>query len=144
VRARLVWTGHVYVPKGADPRPHTAKLDVDLALSEELALPFVLGEIGQHVPNVKPRPCADGVAHDMTELFRGVLEATPQTTKRSAIDAAMVWGEGECALTVHAGDANERAFTVGVGGDSADIPPSDRASRDALSRARAEPRFVTF
>lgn len=151
-RARLVWTSHVYttLDRTAPPAASaaataaaTAKLDRDLAIAAELGLPLYVGELGQHVRGAAPRFCGDGVRHDVPALLGAALAPAPalasRAVRRDAIEAAIVWGEGECRLAV--GGDPPRAIDVGAGGDSADFAPGDVASRAALVAARRTARF---
>ncbi|MFT3767727.1 MAG: hypothetical protein QM820_19915 [Minicystis sp.] len=134
VRARLVWTSHVYAPLSADAVEigrATAKLDHDLAIAAELGRPFILGELGQHVRG-EARFCGEGAAHDPARLFGAVLAARP------AIEAALFWGEGQCGLSV---PGSAMRITIGAGGDSADLAPGDTAARAAVRAARSLGRF---
>ncbi len=124
VRERLVWTSHVYVPMGEEPRAHMHKLEKDLALADEHRLPFVLGELGQHVPGATPSFCGSGVTHDLAPLFAAV--------EQRGIRSLLVWGEGRCGL-----DVGGRRITIGAGGDSAELAPDD-APTHALLRAVRE------
>jgi hypothetical protein len=129
-----VWTSHVYTPRDAGPNDlgrATRKLDLDLAVAAEHGLPFILGELGQNAPG-EGRFCGDGARHDPARLFAAVLDARP------AIEAALFWGEGHCALPV---SGSGRRITIGAGGDSADLAPGDAAARDAVRAARTWPRF---
>jgi hypothetical protein len=135
-RGRLVWTSHVYAPKGGDVARATAKLDLDLALASELGMPFLLGEIGQLVPGAKPGFCADGASHDVGALFGSVLGPKP----RDAIDAAIFWGEGRCRLQIHHPD-RVQTLGIGAGGDSADLGPNEADARAAVEAMRRTPRF---
>ncbi|UQA55665.1 hypothetical protein [Polyangium aurulentum] len=138
-RGRLVWTGHVYAPKVASAKDPalgraTWKLDKDLAIAAEHGLPFLLGEIGQHVPGGAARFCGGGAAHDLPQLFGAVLEGRP------AIEAALFWGEGLCRLEI---PGSEGAWvSIGAGGDSADIGPEEVAAREALRGERGKARFL--
>jgi len=131
-RQRLVWTSHVYAPLGGDSARATAKLDLDLAFAAESGLPFVVGEIGQHVPGTGARFCADGPRHDLDSLFREVLGP------RTSIDRAIFWGEGHCRLDVGRG-----LVAIGAGGDSADLGPNETEARSAVAGLRRTPRFRT-
>jgi hypothetical protein len=137
-RGRLVWTGHVYVPKVAsskDPALGRAmwKLDKDLAIAAEHGIPFLLGEIGQHVQGGSVKFCGGGAPHDLPQLFEAVLEGRPQ------IEAAMFWGEGLCRLEL---PGSEGAWiSIGAGGDSADLGPEEEAARAVLRGERAKARF---
>jgi hypothetical protein len=130
-----VWTSHVYLD-GTSPEAiarATRKLDRDLAIASAHGLPFVLGEIGERAPG-GARFCADGAPHDPARLFSAVLDAPGRT----AIDAAVFWGEGQCGLAV---PGSARRITIGAGGDSADLSPGDTAARAAVRAARSLPRF---
>jgi hypothetical protein len=136
VRARFVWTSHVYAPLGAAPADlarATKKLDLDLAIAAEHHLPFLLGELGQHARG-EVAFCGSGPAHDPAALFAAVLEPRP------AIDAAIFWGEGRCDLALPS-PAGARRISVGVGGDTADLAPGDERAREAVRAARASARF---
>lgn len=144
-RARLVWTSHVYATRAASEKAPeidraTAKLDRDLALSAELGLPFVLGEIGQLLRNEPPRFCRDGAPHDLAQLFNSVLAPARSGSRRGAIDAALFWGEGRCGLAVPSA-YGERRINLGAGGDSADLGPGEAEARDVLAAWRRSPRF---
>ena len=139
VRMRLVWTSHVYADKGGDLAGPTRKLDVDLALAQELGLPFVLGELGQHVSGAPRSFCAGTATHDLDALFSAVLEAGPGVAaRRGTIDALFLWGEGRCALSV---PDRPQPIDLGVGGDSADLGPADERARRAARALRRRPRF---
>jgi hypothetical protein len=144
-RARLIWTSHVYAARAESlESPEldraTRKLDRDLDLSADLGLPFLLGEIGQLLRSEPPRFCSDGAPHDLTQLFQAVLEPTRSSPRRSAIDAALFWGEGRCGLVVPSATGTRR-INLGAGGDSADLGPSETEARAILSRWRRSPRF---
>lgn len=123
VRRRLVWTSHVYGERGKQPDDFLRKLDVDLAIARDNELPFVLGELGQHVPGAKGSFCGAGVAHELEPLLAAV-------TKRG-VDALFIWGEGRCDLDVGGG----RRMIIGAGSDSAEIGADDGPTL-ALLRAR--------
>jgi hypothetical protein len=150
VRARLVWTSHVYVdhaipaPGAGEARAAaeqgTRKLDRDLELARTFALPFVVGEVGQHVRGAKTTYCKGGARHDIAGLLAAVLAPDPDPQGRREIEAALFWGDGLCGLAVDA--AAGRLVNVGAGGDSADLGPDEAAAREVLREARRWPRFV--
>ncbi len=149
-RARLVWTGHVYLettdppPSGREQRAlaerGTRKLDLDLEVARELGAPFLLGEIGQHVRGAKTAYCQGGARHDVPGLLGAVLAPEADPHGRRGIEAALFWGEGLCGLAIDA--AAGRRVNIGAGGDSADLGPDETAAREAVIAARAWPRFV--
>lgn len=138
-RGRLVWTGHVYAPKVASPQDPalvraTWKIDEDLAIAKAHGIPFLLGEIGQHVPDRPAAFCGGGAIHDLPQLFGAVLEG------RREIEAALFWGEGLCRLAIP-GSAGAWV-SIGAGGDSADVGPEEAAAREELGRWRGRARFT--
>ena len=144
-RARLVWTSHVYAARAASAQAPeleraTWKLDLDLELSAELGLPFLLGEIGQLLRSEAPRFCSDGAPHDLAQLFTSVLEPKRSGSRRGAIDAALFWGEGRCGLAVPSASGTRR-INLGAGGDSADLGPGEAEARAVLAAWRRSPRF---
>jgi len=150
VRARLIWTAHVYVehthppPSASEARAFvekaTRKLDVDLEIARKAGLPFVLGEIGQLVRGAKTAYCKGGATHDIAGLLASVLSPDPDPQGRREIEAALFWGEGMCGLVAFA--PTGRPIDVGAGGDSADLGPHEAAARAALGDARRSARFV--
>ncbi|MDI1449221.1 hypothetical protein [Polyangium sp. 6x1] len=142
LRARLVWTAHVYTdvaPQAQDPgfARATWKLDRDLTIARSLGLPFLLGELGQHVPKSAPRFCRGGAKHDLGQLFEVVLGPAEPRGERRPIEAAILWGEGLCDLDLGAG----RRISIGAGGDSADIGPDEPSARERIREIRQDPRF---
>jgi hypothetical protein len=140
-RDRLVWTTHVYLPLGADPARHTAKLDLDLDLAAELGLPLFVGELGQRVPGPSRGYCRDGARHDLPQLFGAVLAPSARAPRREAIDLVAFWGEGRCGLEVRHPDRVQRV-SVGAGGDTADLGPGEKEARAFLREQRSAPRFA--
>ena len=142
IRARLVWTAHVYAtvaPSSKDPglARSTWKLDRDLGIARAFGLPLLVGEIGQHVPKSAPRFCQGGARHDLGQLFEVVLGPTGPRAERRPIEAAVLWGEGLCDLDVGGG----RRISIGAGGDSADIGPDEPKARARIDEMRQDPRF---
>ncbi|MDI3285725.1 hypothetical protein [Polyangium sp. 15x6] len=142
LRARIVWTAHVYTtvaPSNEDPAfaRATWKLDHDLTIARSLGLPFLLGELGQHVPKSAPRFCGGGAKHDLGQLFDVVLGPARPRAERRPIEAAILWGEGLCNLDVEGG----RTISIGAGGDSADIGPDEPWARERIREIRQDPRF---
>ena len=142
LRARFVWTAHVYTnvaPSVSDPAfaRATWKLEKDLTIARSLGLPFLLGELGQHVPRSAPRFCQGGARHDLGQLFDVVLGPPGPRAERRPIEAAILWGEGLCDLDVEGG----RRISIGAGGDSADIGPDEPAARERIREIRQDPRF---
>jgi hypothetical protein len=147
VRARLIWTSHVYATRAASTSAaslgvQTRKLDLDLEVAAALRLPFLLGEIGQLLPSGTPTFCADGAPHDLQQLFTTALTPGHVGSRRGAIEAALFWGEGRCGLVVPTANGTRR-INVGAGGDSADLGPGESAARAVLSEQRRSPRFRT-
>jgi hypothetical protein len=149
-RGRLLWTAHVYLETTNPPPAEgerralaergTRKLDLDLDVARGQALPFFLGELGQHVRGAKTAYCSGGATHDIAGLLGPALAPEPDPHGRRGIEAALFWGEGLCGLTIDA--AAGRRVDVGAGGDSADLGPDDAAARAAVMDARGWPRFV--
>lgn len=123
VRTRLVWTSHVYADRGKRPADFLHKLDVDLAIADRARLPFVLGELGQHVPGAEGAFCGPGVDHDLEPLIDSVIER--------GVRALCIWGEGRCDL-----DVGGRRIAIGAGSDSAELSAHDRRTASLLARLR--------
>jgi hypothetical protein len=138
-RSRLVWTSHVYVDRGgAHADVAGEKLDRDLGVAARHGLPFVLGELGQHLPGAHAGFCARGTQHELGELFHLALEPVAASPLRAELDQVIFWGEGKCALGLGGG----RFVTVGAGGDSADLASDDAAASAALRALRVSRRFA--
>jgi hypothetical protein len=145
VREKLVWTAHVYAPRARSAKDpalaeSTWKLDLDLSIAATHGLPFLLGEIGQHVPGEKARFCGGGVRHDVQGLFDFVFSpgAAPL---REDMKMALFWGEGRCGLEIP-GAGGPLRISIGAGGDSADLGPAETKAREALRAARRAARFL--
>ena len=124
VRARLVWTSHVYAQRGRDVEDFLRKLDVDSAIASTAGLPLVIGEVGQHVPDASAAFCGPPVSHDLGPLL-GAIEARGHR-------ALIVWGEGRCQLAM----PSMNAMTIGAGADSAELG-SDTTTLALLHDLRA-------
>ncbi|MEP7122978.1 MAG: hypothetical protein ABJE95_18770 [Byssovorax sp.] len=146
VRARLIWTSHVYATRAiawsaSSLGVQTRKLDRDLELGAALGLPFLLGEVGQLVPGATPPFCGDGTPHDLEQLFTIALTPGHVGSRRGAIEAALFWGEGRCGLIAPSA-SGARRINIGAGGDSADLGPGEASARDVLTTWRRAPRFL--
>jgi len=126
VRARLLWTSHVYAERGKPPSQFMSKLGVDLAMTRRLGMPFLLGELGEHVPGAEARFCAQAPRHDVAALLAAV--------RGRGVEAAVFWGEGRCGLEVEA--ATGWRVNLGAGADSAEVGTDDDATHRLLGDTR--------
>ncbi|MBW2457473.1 MAG: hypothetical protein JRI68_23400 [Deltaproteobacteria bacterium] len=123
---RVIWSSHVYGEKGAPPRAFMHKLAVDLEIAGRHGLPFLLGEVGEHVPGATVRFCGEAPRHDLGGLLRAV--------RATGVEAAVVWGEGRCALPVE--PATGWRMSLGAGADSAEIGADDHPTHRLLRETR--------